>query len=104
MNQVLHKLIFSILLIFTFNCFMTGFAHSGEHINRGKSWQIQDASKNVQADYIFLKDQDVYLREHDTDIILNFPLTYSNTGSRSSYTTPNRLCCTTSSSFGSCQT
>ena len=53
---------------------MTGFAHSGEHVNQGKSWQIKGASKNVQADYIFLKDQDVYLREHNTDIVLNFPL------------------------------
>ena len=75
MNQVLRKLIFSILLTLTLNCFMTGFAHSGDHINHGKSWQIGDDSKTVQADYIFLKDQDVYLREHNTNIVLNFPLT-----------------------------
>ena len=76
MNQVLRKLIFSILLSLSLNCFMSGFAHSGENINHGKSWKIQDDSKTVHADYIFLKDQDVYLREHNTDIVLNFPLTY----------------------------
>ena len=75
MNQVLRKLIFSILLTLTLNCFMTGFAHSGDHINHGKSWQIGNDSKTVQADYIFLKDQYVYLREHNTNIVLNFPLT-----------------------------
>ena len=76
MNQVLRKLISSILLSLSLNCFMSGFAHSGDNINHGKSWKIQDDSKTVHADYIFLKDQDVYLREHNTDIVLNFPLTY----------------------------
>ena len=74
-NQKPNKHILSILLILALNSFFIGFSHVGEHSIQNKFWNIQDNTKTIEGNYIYLKDQKVFLRDEKTSSIINFPLT-----------------------------
>ena len=42
---------------------------------QNKFWNIQDNTKTIEANYIYLKDQQVFLMDEKTSSIINFPLT-----------------------------
>ena len=74
-NQKPSKHILSIYLILALNSFFIGFSHIGEHSIQNKFWKIQDDTKTIEANYIYLKDQQVFLRDEKTSSIINIPLT-----------------------------
>ena len=74
-NQQSNKYILSIFLILALNSFFAGFSHVGKHSIQNKFWNIQENTKTIEASYIYLKDQQVYLRDEKTSSIINFPLT-----------------------------
>jgi len=74
-NQQSNKYILSIFLILALNSFFIGFSHVGQHSIQNKFWNIQDNTKTIEANYIYLKDQQVFLRDEKTSSIINFPLT-----------------------------
>lgn len=74
-NQKPSKHILCIFLILALNSFLIGFSHVGEHSIKNKFWKIQDDTKTIEANYIYLKDQQVFLRDEKKNSIINFPLT-----------------------------
>ena len=66
---------FFIVLSVTFLSFFHGFSHTGEHSTESKVWLIQNSSKTIDASYISLNEQRVYLRDNKTQRIINFPIT-----------------------------
>ena len=74
-NQKSKKYILSIILILALNSFFIGFSHVGKHSIQNKFWNIQNDTKTIEANYIYLKDQQVFLRDEKTSSIINFPLT-----------------------------
>lgn len=75
MRKSFKNLPSKILLTLTLISFSFGFAHTGEHTSQIKLWQIQEGTKTIQADYLSLKDQLVFLRELNTNKVLKFPIT-----------------------------
>ena len=74
-NQKTNNHILSIFFILALNSFFIGFSHVGEHSIQNKFWNIQDNTKTIEANYIYLKDQQVFLMDEKTSSIINFPLT-----------------------------
>ena len=74
-NQKTNNHLLSIFFILALNSFFIGFSHVGEHSIQNKFWNIQDDTKTIEANYIYLKDQQVFLRDEKSSSIINFPLT-----------------------------
>ena len=69
------KHIFFILLSISILSFFNGFSHTGKHSKNSKVWLMQNSSKTIDANYISLNEQRVYLRDNKTQRIVNFPIT-----------------------------
>ena len=55
--------------------FFNGFSHTGKHSKDSKVWLIQNSTKTIDARYISLNEQRVYLIDNKTQRVVNFPIT-----------------------------
>ena len=66
--------LFIVLSISILSFFMS-FSHTGEHPQDSKIWLIQNSAKTIDARYISLNEQRVYLIDNKTQRVVNFPIT-----------------------------
>ena len=64
-------ILLSVLILSFFN----GFSHTGKHSKDSKVWLIQNSTKTINARYISLNEQRVYLIDNKTQRVVNFPIT-----------------------------
>ena len=55
--------------------FFNVYSHTVKHSKDSKVWIIQNSSKTIDASYISLNEQLVYLRDNKTQRIVNLPIT-----------------------------
>jgi hypothetical protein len=55
--------------------FFSGLSHTGKHSKDSKVWLIQNSTKTIDARYISLNEQRVYLIDNKTQRVVNFPIT-----------------------------